>query len=73
MQTMFNLIRKHCLLQKNFTTQMPKYNVLKNCQPDFYNEKPAVYGSQVEPLVIIFYEDKRNIYCVPEKRLQGDI
>jgi hypothetical protein len=33
---------------------MPKYNVSKNCQPDFYNEKPSVYGGQLEALVIFF-------------------
>jgi len=33
MQAMFILFDKHCLLQKNFTTRMLKYNVHKNYQP----------------------------------------
>lgn len=54
-QAMFNFIRKHRLLEKFFTTQMPKYNVSKNCQPYFYNEKPTLYGGRFEPLVIKRY------------------
>jgi hypothetical protein len=59
MQPMFIFPDKHRLLQKIFTTQMPKYNVSINCQPDFYSEKPSVYGGRLEPLVMPPYHTFR--------------
>jgi hypothetical protein len=68
MQAMIILFDNHCLLQKIFTTQMPKYNVSTNCQPDFYNEKPRHTRGRLEPLVI-FFLDKNILQCHNEETM----